>query len=107
MVIFLHSGMSRAIHPQEFSKAAVDKVHRTPVESGRGLCRGLNVKRHFKCGDDNVPYANGDDNVPYAFHMQMVMIMLHTQMVMIMLHTQMARLVMIRWAWAVKCTLTP
>ena len=45
---------------------AVSKVHRTPVESGRGLCRGLNAKRHFKRGHDNVPYANGDDNAPYA-----------------------------------------
>ena len=38
---------------------AVDKVHRTPPESGRGLCRGLNAEPHFKCGDNNAPYANG------------------------------------------------
>ena len=53
--------MSRAIHPQEFSKAAVDKVHRTPVESGRGLCRGLNVEQHFKRGE-----GAGDSSVVRA-----------------------------------------
>ena len=53
--------MSRAIHPQEFSKATVDKVHRTPVESGRGLCRGLNVEWQFKRGE-----GGGDSSVVRA-----------------------------------------